>query len=97
MDYDIDLLLSSETVVSARIQSQPGEIVWGLVKPDEDLQVKSLDGLLVGRVLVNTVDQERVPVCILNLACHPKRIKKGMQIIAKCYAVETPRVSYWKS
>ena len=48
LKYDVDLPPSSETVVSIRIQSQPGEMVWGLVEPDEDFQVKCLDGLLVG-------------------------------------------------
>ena len=60
----------------------------GLLEPSEELEFKSIDGLLVGRALVNVAGTESVPVRLLNLARHPKRIKWGTQI-ATCSAVES--------
>ena len=46
---------------------------------------KSPDGLLVGRTLVD-LSSESVPVQLLNLTNHPKRIKQGTPV-AICNAV----------
>ena len=62
-------------------------MVWGILEPSEDVRSKPLDGLLVGRALVDT-GAERVPVRLLNLTRLPKRIKRGTQV-ATCSAVES--------
>ena len=77
----------SETVTCASIQHRPSSMVWGILEPSEDVQSKTLDGLLVGRALVDT-GAERVPVRLLNLTRLPKRIKRGTQV-ATCSAVES--------
>ena len=83
----VDLPPFSETVTYASIQHRPSSMVWGILEPSEDVRSKPLDGLLVGRALVDT-GAESVPVRLLNLTRLPKRIKRGTQV-ATCSAVES--------
>ena len=82
----VDLPAMSETVACARVLDRPSSMVWGVLEPDDVTQTKSLDGLLVGRALVD-LSAEAVPVRLLNLTDQPRRIKQGTQV-AICNAVE---------
>ena len=62
-------------------------MVWGVVEPATTLPNKSLDGLLVGRTLVN-LNAKEVPIHLLNLTYQPKQIKQGTDV-AICNTAES--------
>ena len=66
-------------------------MTWGILEPDT-LQPKALDGLLVGRTLVD-IDTGKVPVRLLNLTDQPKRIKKNA-IVAICNPIESVYIDH---
>ena len=73
LDSTIDLPPMTEAVACGRLLGQPRNTTWGILEPDT-LQPKPLDGLLVGRTLVDPY-AEKVPVRLLNLTNQPKRIR----------------------
>ena len=70
-------------------------MVWGVVEPATNPLNKSLDGLLVGRILVN-LHTEEVPVHLLNLTDQQKKIKQGTDI-AICNTAESVLCENWYS
>ena len=68
----VDIPPMSETVACGKVLDRPINMMWGVVEPDSVSPTKFLDGLLVGRTLVN-LSAEEVPVHLLNLTDQPKR------------------------
>ena len=66
-------------------------MTWRILELDT-LQPKALDGLLVGRTLVD-LDSEKVPVRLLNLTDQPKRIKKNA-IVAICNPIKSVYIDH---
>ena len=84
---NVDIPPMSETVACGKLLDRPINMMWGVVEPDSISPTKFLDGLLVGRTLVN-LSAEEVPVHLLNLTDQPKRIKQGTNV-AVCNSVES--------
>lgn len=83
----VELPPQSGTVVPVRILNHPDDMKWGILEPAQSASSKSLDGLLVGRTLVD-VDREELPLRLLNLTDHPRKIKQGTEI-AVCQVVQS--------
>lgn len=83
----VELPPRSEMIVPAKILNPPSDMKWGVLEPALSANSKSLDGLLVGRTLVD-IDREELPVRLLNLTNQPRKIKQGMEI-AVCQAVQS--------
>ncbi len=60
---------------------------WGVLEPAQSVSSRSLDGLLVGRTLVD-VNREELPLRLLNLTDHPRKVKQGTEI-AVCQMVQS--------
>ena len=83
---NVDVPPMSETVAIGRILDRPNDMKWGVVESNSTCNT-SLDGLLVGRTLVNPSANE-VPVHLLNLSNLPKRIRQGTNV-AICNSVDS--------
>ena len=66
----VDIPPMSETVACRKVLDRPINMMWGVVEPDSISPTNFLDGLLVGRTLVN-LSAEEVPVHLLNLTDQP--------------------------
>ena len=74
---------------TARVQGNEQQLsLRGVIEPATALPNKPLDGLLVGRTLVNLRAKE-VPIHLLNLTVQQKQIKQGTDVaICKSVLVE---------
>ena len=89
----MDIPPMSEVVTCGRVLDRPSNMVWGVVEPATTLPNKPLDGLSVGRTLVNLRAKE-VPIHLLNLTDQQKQIKQGTDVVirntAESVLVENP-------
>ena len=86
LEKSVDIPPMSEVVTSGRVLDRPSNMVWGVVEPATTPLSKFLDGLLMGRTLVNLQAKE-VPIHLLNLTNKQKRIKQGTDV-AICNTAE---------
>ena len=84
---NVDVPPMSETVAIGRILDRTNDMKWGVIESTNNTCNTSLDGLLVGRTLVNPSANE-VPVHLLNLSNLPKRIRQGTNV-AICNSVDS--------
>ena len=80
----VNLPPRSETIVPASLMNFSGDARWGVLSPDR--VAPAIDGLLIGKTLVD-LQQERVPVRVLNLSDQPRKLKSGSGL-AICELVE---------
>ena len=73
-----------ETIIPASLLNFNGNARWGVLSPDRKAQ--SLNGLLIGKTLVDL--RERVPVRVLNPSDQPRKLKAGSGL-AICVLVES--------
>ena len=72
----------SESIVPVCVQVLPS-CTWGILESDDRAQaLNHMDGILVGRTLVN-VQNEILPLRVMNVTQTPKTIAGG-SMIAKC-------------
>ena len=77
MEY-VDVPPRSERVVMARVEGSLGPAKWGLLEP-RTASSQANDGVLIGRTLVD-LEKEDVPLRLMNITDHPRRIKKGAEL-----------------
>ena len=70
----VNLSPRSETIVPACLVDFKGGTRWGVLSPGPEQCC--LDDLLIGKTLVD-LEQERVPVRVLNLSDQPRKLKSG--------------------
>ena len=86
LENSVSLLPHSESIVPARVERhQAANSRWGVLEPAAREADHCLDGLLVGRTLVD-LDQPVVPVRVMNLTDQQHNIRKGCEI-AQCQSV----------
>ena len=83
VDSGIHLPPLSENIVPAKLINPNHADKWGLLEREQEAPL--FGGLMIGRALVN-LQQEIVPVRILNLSDQPRKLNQGVEL-AVCKSV----------